>query len=197
LERVFEPFFTTKFVGRGLGLPAVLGILRRHRAGLELRSSPATGTTLRMYFPLPEAAPRPESREGRTEVWRGSGVLLLVDDVAAVRGLAATALEWVGFEVAGAAGGAEALAWLEAHPATPRLALIDLTMPGMDGGETFAALRRLRPDLPVLLTSGLGRVSLPEDLLALPGVGFLAKPFTFEQLVTAVRRLLEATPPEG
>jgi PAS domain S-box-containing protein len=188
LDRIFDPFFTTKSTGRGLGLSALLGILRGHNAGLRIASEPGRGSRFQLYFPaassrLPAPAePAPESGP------RGlRGRVLVVDDEELILETTAMALSAIGFEVETARDGLEALARVEAGREGLDLVLMDLTMPRMDGREAFLAMRRLAPDLPVILSSGYNE---QDSLQAFGGEGpaaFLQKPYQLQEL----RRVLQ------
>ena len=191
-QRIFEPFFTTKFTGRGLGLSAVLGIVRGHQGALQMVSAPGQGTTFRALFPAappagPQAVlPTPASRGA----WRGVGTVLLVDDEDSVRTLGARMLERIGFQVLVASDGQEAL---ELYPVCQReivLVLLDLTMPYMDGEETFQRLRHLDPQVRVVMTSGYTETAMAARFSGQPRCGFLPKPYTLEGLTRCLREAL-------
>ncbi|MCB9913769.1 MAG: response regulator [Planctomycetes bacterium] len=187
--RIFDPFFTTKFAGRGLGLSAVQGIVRGHAGALFLRSSRGAGTTFRLYFPLRTEDPAATDGEAPTTPRRRA--VLLVDDEESVRDVARKMLESLGLEVVEARDGSEALDVFNAAPLRFDLALIDLTMPNMGGEECLRELRRVRPDLRVVLSSGYTE----EEALHLRGeeesTGFLQKPYDTAQLRAVVARLIE------
>ncbi len=188
-ERIFDPFFTTKFTGRGLGLAACHGIVRSHEGALRVESTPGGGTTIRAYFPVHEVPKR------RVPVSGGDGArLLVVDDDDGVREAARRCLEASGYRVREADGGRQAIAALAQDPGAVDLVLLDLTMPDLGGDETFLALRRIRPDLRVLLSSGYDarEVSRRFDV---DGVsGFLSKPYEPEALAAKVAALLASEP---
>ena len=190
VERIFDPFFTTKPKGHGLGLSAMHGILKAHRAGMVIRSVPGAGTTFRILFPATEEKLEPLQPEdsGPRQVFQG--LALVADDEPMVLDFAASALESMGFEVIRARDGAEAVVRFLDHRDRIRLVLLDLTMPRMDGIETFTELRRLQPGLPIILSSGYDTDAAAQDLVALGQVQFLPKPYRVRDLRKVVGKSL-------
>ncbi len=184
LRKVFDPFYTTRFDGRGLGLASVLGILRAHRAGIAVESEPALGTRFRVALPVSREAARPAAVRRVRRVQRSGGVLV-IDDEDSVRALLEEALERAGFRVLGASDGETGAALLRERGSEIDVALVDLSMPGLGGPETVRELRRLRPELPVVLTSGYSEAEARERV-ACDRVTFLQKPFDVEDLVGLV-----------
>ncbi|HWB82976.1 MAG TPA: PAS domain S-box protein [Bryobacteraceae bacterium] len=185
--RIFDPFFTTKKLGRGLGLSAVLGIVRAHNGALKVASSPGKGTTFTLLFPAGAAEPAKEKPAPLGSRWRGHGRILVVDDEEIVRSTAQHGLEGWGFEVAAAENGARAVEIFRREPARFDMVLLDLTMPIKSGVETLRELRAIRPDIPVLLTSGFSEMEAMRRFAGLGLSGFLQKPWTWTQMAEKVR----------
>ncbi len=203
LARVFDPFYTTKFTGRGLGLAAILGIVRGHRGAIQVESRLDEGTVFRLYFPVTAqngaGAPpggTPESDAKRTAnapgAWHGSGLLLIADDEEAVRVVAKEILERQGFATLVAVDGREAIDLFETHRDAVTAALIDLTMPQINGQEVMEALRAQRPDLPVIITSGYNEQDIMERFHQSPPSAFIQKPYRSRDLVALVKKVLSA-----
>jgi signal transduction histidine kinase len=198
LERIFEPFFSTKFTGRGLGLAAVLGIVRGHDAVLSVDSALGEGTTFRVYFPAvvqPSAnAPRAEasrSSEPHGDALQNLGVLV-VDDEARVRGVVRAVLEGAQMRVIEAQDGEQALALFERRGSDVDVVLLDVIMPGPDVATVLRKLRAERPALPVVLCSGYPEDDAMRLLRELDGErsAFLEKPFSPLGLLEKLRGVL-------
>jgi two-component system cell cycle sensor histidine kinase/response regulator CckA len=179
--KVFDPFFSTKFTGRGLGLSAVLGIVRGHKGAIKVYSELGRGTTLKLLFPAASAPPREESVRQRPVLER-RGTVLVVDDEEVVRGVAARILGSFGFDVILATDGREGVARFRERQADVTVVLMDLTMPAMDGVDAFREIRALDDTVPVLLMSGYNEQDAITRFAGKGLAGFVQKPFTVEML---------------
>jgi CheY-like chemotaxis protein len=187
--RIFDPFFSTKFTGRGLGLPAVLGIVRGIHGALLVDSQREAGTTIRVLIPgltEQEALPNDETKPLRTEEMRTETVLV-VDDDDVVRSLTQQMLEEAGFAVLTAADGRQALDLFRESSDVIDVVLLDMTMPHMDGETTFGRLLQLRDDVPVIISSGYSTQEAMSRFSGPRPAGFLQKPYRLDELVAAVR----------
>jgi CheY-like chemotaxis protein len=189
--RIFEPFYTTKFTGHGLGLAAVLGIVRSHNGAIKVYSEPGRGTTFKLLFPAIEDAAQPfENPVDEISAWRGAGLALVVDDEETVRAVTARTLESLGFTPLTACDGAEGVRVFREHAGALRLVLLDLTMPHMDGEEAYREFYRINPDVPVVLMSGFTEKDTIDRFAGKRLAGFIQKPFDRKRLQAKVRSVL-------
>jgi PAS domain S-box-containing protein len=178
--RIFDPFFSTKFAGRGLGLAAVLGIVRAHRGALHVASKPGSGTTFEIY--LPAASEQPASKSDSDRPFRGDGMVLVVDDDDSVRRAVVSLFEDLGFSVVHANNGRDGVETFAANAESIRLVLLDMTMPKLSGEETFREISRIRPDVQVMLTSGYPESEALSRFSGEGVAGFIQKPFSSRDL---------------
>jgi len=192
MRRVFDPFFTTKVAGRGLGMSAVLGIVRGHHGALKVYSEPGRGTTFKFLLPVAGAA-RAAGTGARDSIplqHLASGAVLVVDDEETVREMACMMLEDMGFQTIAAANGEEALRLYKRHRSNIVLVLSDLTMPHMDGRGLFTALKRVDPDCRIILSSGYNSQEAIQQFAGKGLAGFIQKPYTEKALRGEVRKVL-------
>ncbi len=186
--RIFDPFFTTKFTGRGLGLSAVLGIVRGQKGAVRVESEVGRGTKFTLLFPPTEGTKAVTGGHvDASAEWRGRGTVLVIDDEAVVRGVAERILQALGFESIGASDGAQGVEIVRRHRESLVGVLLDLTMPNMDGETAFREIESLRPDLPIVLMSGFDKGDAVARFAGKGLAGFLQKPFTVDDLRKQLR----------
>jgi CheY-like chemotaxis protein len=190
--RIFEPFFTTKTGGQatGLGLSAAFGIIKNHHGFITVQSQPGRGSIFRIYLPaVAQAAPPPplpaQNRSDKT-----AQTILLVEDEEIVAEIGLQMLERLGYRALVAQSGADALALFSRHQDEIDLVILDMIMPSMGGGVIFDRLRSLKPEIPVLLSSGYSLNGQALDILKRGCRGFIQKPFNIEQLQQKILEIL-------
>ena len=190
--RIFDPFFTTKPKGRGLGLSAMLGIIRGHRGGLQVHTEPGHGTSFQLFFPASAEAPQAASPEPENPVGKKlQGRVLIVDDEPLILDTLQNALTALGLEVVTAQDGVEALERFRRESGYLRLVIMDLTMPRMDGREAFQAMYELNPAIPVLLSSGYSEQDSLRTFSGQAPAGFIQKPYQVGILKDLLSRVLK------
>nr|MBF0221295.1 response regulator [Desulfobulbaceae bacterium] len=194
LARAFEPFFTTKFTGRGMGLAAILGIMRIHKGVISLSSLRGKGLTATVLFPAetPEAMLKKGRPAGTPVESSFSGMVLLVDDEPLLRNLGQELLKTIGFEVLVAADGAEALEIFAKNAKTIKLIVLDFAMPRLNGLETLKRIREMSK-VEAIISTGYIVDQIADQFENIENVAFLQKPFTLSGLKTKIREILSPT----
>ncbi len=191
MARIFDPFFSTKFTGRGLGMAAVLGIVRGHSGAIRVYSERGCGTTIKILFPASRipAVEEDASVVAEAGIEGGGRLILMVDDEPTVRTVGAKMLESLGFRVITAGDGAEALELFAGRCDEIWCVLMDLTMPRMDGEEAFREMRRIKKDVRVILSSGYNEQEVSQKFVGKGLGGFIQKPFQLKDLRKALSRI--------
>ena len=196
-SRIFDPFFSTKPSGHGLGLSATLGIMRTHHGDIQVQSQLDIGTSFTLLFPaMPAARRTPVGAPEPVEVAQvPSSYVLVVDDEATIRELAADILTAEGISVYLAASGMEGIEHFRQHPGQIALVLLDLKMPGLSGEDTLQALRQIDPQVNVILSSGYSETEVTNHFREGEIIAFLQKPYNVDLLLEHVHRVLSRKTP--
>jgi CheY-like chemotaxis protein len=196
LQRIFDPFFTTKEKGRGtgLGLASAYGIIKNHGGIINAHSEIGYGTTFNIYLPLCEesVANKLSSEE---IIKNGSETILLVDDEDMIIEVGQALLQRLGYRVIAAKSGKEAIDIVHHSASHIDLVILDMVMPGLDGGKTFDSIRGIRPDMPVMLCSGYAINERTNNIMRKGCNGFIQKPFSASKISQKIRFVLDEAKP--
>jgi len=189
-KRLFEPFFTTKFTGRGLGMSAILGIVRGHHGAIKIYSEEGKGTTIKLLFPVVDQDAISLKVKKQDHHAQGTGTVLIVDDEKSIREVATIMLEDAGYRTFTAVDGLDAIEQLKRHLNKIDCVLLDMTMPRMGGEEAFTEMRRIKPDLKVLLSSGYNQQTATQRFTGKGLAGFVQKPYMLDVLLAKISDIL-------
>jgi CheY-like chemotaxis protein len=191
-SKIFDPFYTTKFTGRGLGLAAVLGIVRGHKAAINVQTEEGQGTTFKILFPGSTKMPvqTPEEPLHIVDTFDRQGSVLIIDDEESIREAVREVLRLVGLNTFAAPDGRSGLERFEQTKDELSLVILDLTMPHLDGEAVFTQMHQIKPEVPVLLTSGYDEEEIASRFTGKGLAGFIQKPFSPTTLLAKVKQVL-------
>jgi len=191
--KIFDPFFTTKKkgVGTGLGLAMVYNIIKQHKGFIDVYSEEGIGTTFKIYLPILYNEKTTEQKSENENIEKGEGLILVIDDEEIMATLAKDILEECGYQIIFANDGKEGLEVFKNNYKSIKAVLLDMIMPKMDGKSTYINMKKINPDIKVLLTSGFKQDDRVNDILSLGVQGFIQKPYSFEKLAKSMMKLIK------
>ncbi|GJL62020.1 MAG: hypothetical protein NPIRA04_06740 [Nitrospirales bacterium] len=194
IPKIFDPFFSTKFTGRGLGLAALLGIVRTLNGAVAISSHTGKGTHFRLIFPSLASVTAPKTTSETPDLcWKGTGTVLVVDDEEDVRLASQLILEEMGLTVLTASDGQAGLEVYSRYRHEITLVLLDLTMPRMNGAQLFKEIRQLSQEVPFILSSGYNEDEASKRFQGTGRYNFLQKPYQIDALIAKVRKTIESS----
>ena len=192
LDKLFEPFYSTKFTGRGMGLASVFGIVREHGGAIEVESAPRKGTRIRVLMPQSEQPPSLSAEdEKKRKAHRGSGTILLVDDEEDVLNMTEKVLQLNGYDVITADDGPGAIETFKSRSGEVSAVVIDLIMPDMPGDETSREIRKISPEVPIILLSGYHEIDAAEMKDEFGITAVIRKPYRIDAFLKTLQGIIE------
>ena len=196
INRIFEPFFTTKTKdkGTGLGLSAAYGTIFNHEGAISVESTPGVGSTFSIYLPVNTEAEAMKTETSKLKIVRGTGNIMIVDDEEVILGMLSNMLEDSGYNPLACIGGEQAIELFKKNWEEIDLVILDLIMPNMTGEETFIELKKINPNVRVLISSGYSKSKTIDKLMKMGAIGSMPKPYELKTFLNAIRSTLDTVP---